>query len=118
MIQGISHRVLTPDSQVKFQVCQCEFCCGNNGTGTDCFLCSAFCFCPYFSNKCSILIYICILLLPGGHNKEDWTTSKNNILLEIGEHWLEKYFPLFYLEATKRSLFQVLEVFHPEVFVK
>jgi len=41
MIQGVSHRDFTPDSWVKFQVCQCEVCCGNNVTGTNCFLGSA-----------------------------------------------------------------------------
>jgi hypothetical protein len=49
-----------------------------------------------------------MLLLPGGYNGEVWTTSKNNVVLDIREHWLEKYFPFFYLEATKRTLFQVV----------
>jgi hypothetical protein len=109
MTQSVSHRAFTPDSQVKFQVCQCEVCCGNSGTGKDYFMSSAVCFCPYFLNKYSILVFICIYLLPGGQNVEAWTTSKNKVFLEIGEHCLENiFFHFFNLEATKRYLFRVV----------
>jgi predicted ATPase len=97
MTEDVSHRAFTSDSQVKFQACQCEVYYGNNGTGKDCFISSAVCLCPYFSNKYSIIIFVCILFLPEGQNAEAWTTSKNKVLLKIGEHWLENIFPFFYL---------------------
>jgi hypothetical protein len=33
-----------------------------------------------------------MLLLSEGQTGADWELSKSNVLLEIGEHWIEKYF--------------------------
>lgn len=63
----------------------------------------------YFSKKCSVLIFICILLLPGGHNGEARTTSKNKVLLKSGRNgWKTIFLFFFYLEATKHSPFHVV----------
>jgi len=36
-----------------------------------------------------------MLLLPEGKRGEEWDFSKNSVLLEIGQHWKEKYFRFF-----------------------
>jgi hypothetical protein len=38
------------------------------------------------------LVFIKILLLPEAQTVEGWEPSKSNALLEIVEHWIEKYF--------------------------
>jgi len=37
-----------------------------------------------------------MLLLPNGQTGEAWEPAKSNLLAERGQHWIEKYFPLFF----------------------
>jgi len=69
MAQAISRLLLTAEGQVRSPVSMCEICGRQNGVGQVSFEYFGFPL-PIFFQRCAILIFICILLLPEGQTRE------------------------------------------------